>query len=104
AVRGAALILEAVSEDLPLKQRIFAELEKKCPTGTILASNTSTFIPSALAAGLQHPERVVVMHYWNPAHLIPLVEVVPHAGSSSAVLARVKQLLEACGKRPVILT
>lgn len=104
AVRDAVLILEAVSEDLPLKQRIFAELEKKCPPDIIFASNTSTFIPSALAAGLQHPERVVVMHYWNPAHLIPLVEVVPHAGTLPAVLARVKELLEACGKRPVVLT
>lgn len=103
AVAGAELILEAVPEDLELKRRIFADLERKSPSRTILASNTSTFVPSLVATGLAHPERMVVMHYWNPAHLIPLVEVVPHPRSTAAVLDRVMAVLKHCAKRPVLL-
>ena len=103
AVAGADLVIEAVSEDLPMKQRVFTELDGACAAEVVLASNTSTFMPSALAAGVRHPERILVAHYFNPPHLLPVVEIVPHPGTDSGVVARVRALYEALGKRPVVL-
>ena len=103
AVAGADLVIEAVSEDLPLKQRVFAELDRACGAEVVLASNSSTFMPSALAAGVCHPERVLVAHYFNPPHLLPVVEIVPHPGTGPGVVARVRGMYEALGKRPVVL-
>ncbi len=103
AVAGADLVIEAVSEDLPLKRRVFAELDRACGAEVVLASNTSTFMPSALAAGARHPERILVAHYFNPPHLLPVVEIVPHLGTAAGVVARVRMLYEALGKRPVVL-
>ena len=103
AVAGADLVIEAVSEDLPLKRRVFAELDRACGAEVVLASNTSTFMPSALATGARHPERILVAHYFNPPHLLPVVEIVPHLGTAAGVVARVRMLYEALGKRPVVL-
>ena len=103
AVAGADLVIEAVSEDLPLKQRVFAELDAACGAGVVLASNTSTFMPSALAAGTRHRQRILVAHYFNPPHLLPVVELVPHADTDPAVMARMRDLYLALGKRPVVL-
>ena len=102
-VSGADLVIEAVSEELALKQRVFAALDAACGAGVVLASNTSTFMPSALASATRHPERVLVTHYFNPPHLLPVVEIVPHAGTDPAVVARVQVLYTALGKRPVVL-
>ena len=103
AVAGADLVVEAVSEDLPLKRRVFAELDRLCGAGVVLASNTSTFLPSTLAAGARHPERILVAHYFNPPHLLPVVEIVPHRGTASHVVERVCALYHSLGKRPVVL-
>ena len=103
AVAGADLVVEAVSEDLPLKRRVFAELDRACGADVVLASNTSTFMPSALAAGARHRERILVAHYFNPPHLLPVVEIVPHAGTSPDVVERVRRLYDNLGKRPVVL-
>jgi 3-hydroxybutyryl-CoA dehydrogenase len=106
AIAGAGLVIEAVPEKLQLKLRVFMELERKTGPQVILASNTSTFMPSSLAVGLVNPAtaaRLVVMHYWNPAHLIPLVEVVPHLRALPEMVERVKALLELCGKHTVVL-
>jgi 3-hydroxybutyryl-CoA dehydrogenase len=106
ALVGAELVIEAVPENLQLKLRVFGELERKCGPEVIFASNTSSFVPSKLAVGLVDPataERLVVMHYWNPAHLVPLVEVVPHARTRADVLEQVKALLDRCAKQSVIL-
>ena len=103
AVAGADLVIEAVSENLVLKQRVFADLDRACGAEVVLASNTSTFMPSALAAGARHPERILVAHYFNPPHLLPVVEIVPYPGTDPAVVARVCGLYGALGKRPVVL-
>jgi 3-hydroxybutyryl-CoA dehydrogenase len=100
---GASLVIEAVSENLPLKQKVFASLEESTSPETILASNTSTFMPSLLAEGRTHPERLLVLHYWNPAHLVPLVEIVPHGTTAPVVVERCRSLLAASGKKPVVL-
>jgi len=106
AVRDADLVIEAVPENLQLKWRIFTELDRVCGATTILASNTSSFVPSSLATGLVNParrQRFLVMHYWNPAHLMPLVELVPHAETLPVVVERVRELLLRCAKQPVVL-
>lgn len=103
AVDGAAYIAEAVPEHLPTKQATFRDLDRVTSPEAILASNTSGFDPAALAEGLTHPERVVVAHYFGPAYLIPLVEVVPHPGTEPGIAERTAEILRAAGKRPAIL-
>lgn len=100
---GASYVVEAVPEDLPTKQEIFRALDRFTGPDVILASNTSGFDPADLADGLMHPGRVVVAHYFGPAFLIPLVEVVPHPGTVSWVTERTAKLLTDAGKRPAIL-
>lgn len=97
------VVIEAVFENLELKQRIFRELDAKCPKRTILASNTSTLLPSALASGTQRPDRVLVAHYFNPPHLLPLVEVVRGPGTSDETVATLCALLKEIGKQPAII-
>lgn len=103
SVRDADLVIEAVSEDVTLKQRIFGELDRLCPAHTILASNSSTFIPSMLSSVTKRPEKVLVTHYFNPPYLVPLVEVVRHEGTSDETFETVYKLLVGIGKRPVEL-
>jgi len=103
ALAAAELVIEAVPEDLALKHRVLRELEAACSEQTILASNTSTFMPSKLAVSLRLPRRLLVAHYWNPAHLVPLVELVPHAQTAPETLAAMHELLETCGKRPIVV-
>lgn len=103
ALAGAQYVPEAVPEDLPLKQEVFRQLDRLAPPDAVLASNTSGYDPADLARGLGHPERVVVAHYFGPAYLIPLVEVVPHAGTAEWALARTEAVLSSAGKRTVRL-
>ena len=101
AVRDADLVIEAVNENLELKQKIFRDLDDACPTGTILASNTSVISITEIAALTGHPERVVGTHFWNPPYLIPLVEVVHGDRTADAVMDRTMDLLQRVGKHPV---
>jgi 3-hydroxybutyryl-CoA dehydrogenase len=106
SVAGVDLVIEAVRENLQLKLQVFTKLDRLCAPEVILASTTSTFVPTALAAGLVNPgrkSRFLVMHYWNPAHLIPLVEVVPHSETSLEVLNFIRALLLQCRMIPVLL-
>lgn len=106
AVESVGLVIEAVPERVQLKQQLFRHLDKLCAPETILASNSSTFVPSQLSLGLVHPERkarLLVMHYWNPAHLMPLVEIVPHPETAPDVVESTRALLLQCGKTPVVV-
>ncbi|MHB1852787.1 MAG: 3-hydroxyacyl-CoA dehydrogenase NAD-binding domain-containing protein, partial [Acidimicrobiales bacterium] len=77
AVRGADLVIEAVPEKVDLKREVFAKFEECSSPDTILATNTSGIPISDIAVNLTHPERVIGMHWSNPPHLIPMIEVVP---------------------------
>ena len=103
AVEGADLVVEAITEDLEIKRALFAELESLCREDTILASNTSTFMPSQLAEATKNPSRVVVTHYFNPPHVVPLVEVVGGRDTSTETVETVRDLLVSQGKKPVVL-
>lgn len=100
-VRDADFVIEAVSEDLPLKQRVFGELDRLCRHHTILASNSSTFMPSSLASATGRPDKVLVTHYFNPPYLVPAVEIVRHEGTSDETFDTAFALFQQIGKRPV---
>jgi len=92
-----------VPEDLALKQDVFRRMDSAAAPEAVLASNTSGYDPAELAQGLTHPERVLVAHYFGPAYLIPLVEIVPHAGTVEWAVERTTELLGQAGKRTVRL-
>lgn len=102
-VSDADLVIEAVFENVELKQDISRHLDELCPERTILASNTSSILPSKLAAVTKRPDRVLVVHYWNPPYLMPLVEIVRHAGTSDETVATIHELLTKMGKCPAIV-
>ena len=101
AVADADLVIEAAPEKLPLKQEIFARLEKASKRDCILASNTSALPITKIAEPVETADRVVGTHFWNPPHLIPLVEVVQAERTSLATVEKTIALLAACGKSPV---
>lgn len=106
AIAGVGLVLEVVPEIIEIKEQLFRKLESMTGPEVILASNTSTFVPSRLCSAFAHAEtagRFVVLHYWNPAHLIPLVEVVPHTKTAPTILRTVKAMLDCCDKQAVVL-
>jgi len=99
-VAAAVFVTEAAPEKLELKRSIFAQLVERAPRSAILASNTSVIPISRIAAGLDTADRIVGTHWWNPAPLIPLVEVIQAARTSPATIATTMQLLRNVGKRP----
>lgn len=101
AVEGADLIIEAVVENLEIKQNIFRELDAVCPDNVILATNTSVISITEIAARTRHKSRVVGTHFWNPPYLIPLVEVVRGDHTADPVMDRTIDILKAVGKHPV---
>jgi len=103
AMRGADWVFEAAPEKLPLKQEIFAAIEKLVAPTTILASNSSAIPSTEIGRLLAHRERMVGTHFWNPPHLVPLVEVIQNERTSGEVVERTMQLLRRAGKVPVHL-
>ena len=103
AVSQADLVVEAISENLELKQKMFYELDKLTPRHSILASNSSTFMPSSLASHTTRPGNVLVCHYFNPPYLIPLVEIVRHKGTEEEVVDKMHALYRYMGKEPVVV-
>ena len=101
AVREADYVVEAVLEDLPLKQKLFAEIEKHVRPDTILASNTSAIPITDIMKGLRHRERAVGTHWWNPPYLVPLVEVIGTEWTSPKTIETTMALHKAIGKTPV---
>jgi len=101
AVADAAFVFEAAPEKLPLKQKIFAELEAAVAPGTVLASNSSAIPSTEIGLNLKHRERVLGTHFWNPPHLVPLVEVIQNEKTSPEVVSRTMALLRAAGKTAV---
>ena len=97
----AACVIEAVAEDLAVKQALFADLEKIVAPDCVLATNTSSLSPTAIAAGLSHPGRLVGLHFFNPAPVMRLVEVVSGLATDPAVAAAVTTLAQDWGKQVV---
>lgn len=103
AVRGADVVFEAAPEKLALKQTIFAEIEAHAPDTCILASNTSVMPITQIMSKLRLKNRAVGTHWWNPPHLIPLVEVVKTEWTDPKVAQDMFDLLASAGKTPVMV-
>jgi 3-hydroxybutyryl-CoA dehydrogenase len=103
ACRGVRLAIEAVSEDLELKQRLFRRLDDACPRRAVLVSNTSGLSITAIARATRRPHLVAGMHFWNPPHLVPLVEVVKAEQTADATAKLLLDLSRRLGKRPILV-
>ena len=101
AAAGAQFVIEAVYEDLVLKQTIFRDLDSLCPKEAILATNTSVISITEIAEKSNGRDRIIGTHFWNPPYLIPLVEVIRGEKTSSAAMDTTMALLSAVGKHPV---
>ena len=97
ALADAEFVIEAVPEKLELKQQVYREYEQHVGPDVILASNTSGIPATKIAEGLAHPERVVVMHWSNPPHLIPMIEVVPGEKTAQAAVDGTIAVIEDIG-------
>lgn len=100
----ARLVVEAIVEDLEIKRRLFASLEDILPGDAILATNTSSLSITAIAAGLKRPERVAGLHFFNPAPIMQLVEIIAGLASDKGVLDTLSHTAAAWGKTPVRAT
>lgn len=98
---GCSLIVEAATEDFPIKKQIFEKLDHTCEPGTILATNTSSISITKIAAVTRLPENVIGMHFFNPVPLMKLVEVIRGIATSDETYAKVKAISEKLGKTPV---
>ena len=99
----AGIVVESVIEDLPLKQRIFAELEALAPADIPLTSNSSSFPISRIAAGLTSAQRMLGLHFFMPAHMVPLVEVVRSDATDPALAQSVFDLMHRLHRKPVMV-
>jgi 3-hydroxybutyryl-CoA dehydrogenase len=97
---GSSLIIEAVPEKLDLKRDIFKQLDGRCGPETLLATNTSSFSVTAIAASTQHPERVLGLHFFNPPPLMALVEVIQGDRTTAEAVDRATELMRRMGKTP----
>ena len=94
-------VVEALPEMMDLKKRIFKELDEYCPSHTIIATNTSGLSLTEMASGIKREDQAIIAHWWNPPHIIPVVEVVKGRYTSDKTLDLVYQLLVSIGKKPV---
>ena len=101
-VKNAQLVIECVLEDMEMKQNLFAQLEEIVSEQTIFCTNTSVMSPTEISAKCKHKERLCGTHFWNPAFLIPLVEVVKTPATTDAVADTVMNILTKAGKKPVL--
>jgi 3-hydroxyacyl-CoA dehydrogenase len=103
ALDGVDVVLEAVPEKLELKQEMFGQFEQHVSDDAVLSSNTSGIPITKIAEGLDHPERVIGMHWSNPPHLIPMIEVIPGERTSEETVAAASGLIERLGYYPSLL-
>ena len=103
AVREADVVIEAVVEELAVKQRLFAELERAAPAGALLATNTSSLSVATIAGAVRDPSRVVGLHFFNPVHAMKLVEIVRHPRAAAASVERAVAFARTLGKEPIVV-
>ena len=103
AWEDAALLVECIPENLAMKQQLFGRLVKQAPAFTVLASNSSSFPISAIAEGLDSRQRMLGLHFFMPAHLVPLVEVVRGPDTDPAQADRLCAFMRGCGSVPVLV-
>ena len=102
ALAKADLVIEAVFEDMNVKQETFAKLEARLREDAYFCTNSSVMSPSEISSKLEHRERFVGTHFWNPGHLIPLVEVIKTDATADGVAEVVMEVLASVGKKPCL--
>ncbi|MFT5587922.1 MAG: 3-hydroxybutyryl-CoA dehydrogenase [Bradyrhizobium sp.] len=103
ALANAAIVIEAIPEVLEIKQTLYAQLELLLPADALIMSNTSGFLPDLLCEKMQHKQRFLIAHFWNPPHLIPLVEVVAASATTPDVIEKTMAVLREIKAEPVLL-
>lgn len=103
ACTGVDLVIEAVVEDLEVKRAVMAAAAPVVAPGAILASNTSSLSLAAIAEGLPHPELCLGLHFFNPVHIMKLVEIVVHDGVEQETRRKAIAIVEAMGKEPIVV-
>lgn len=103
ATENADFVVEAVTENLPLKQQIFEKLDEICQPHTILASNTTALMPSQIGVNTKRTDKILNTHYFNPPYLIPLVEIIRSSNTSDETVSTTFDLLTSIGKTPAII-
>src|SRR3979411_1888153 len=103
AIACVDLVIESAPENMEFKQKLFAHMDSISKPDAVLTSNTSGLSITAIASLCRRPERVLTTHFWNPPHLMPLVEIVKGAKTSADVADGSRDLLQHCGKVPVIV-
>lgn len=103
AVRGAAIVIEAVPEDMAMKRATFAMIESDAPADALLASNTSSLSISEIASTMRTPERVVGLHFFNPVHAMKLVEIVSGRLTSAGTIQRAADFVASLGKTSIVV-
>lgn len=101
-LNDAALIIEAIVEDLGIKQKLFEELESIVSEDCILATNTSSISVTSIASACKHAERVIGIHFFNPAPLMELVEIIPAIQTANDITSKAKKIIDAWGKKTVL--
>ncbi len=104
AVSGADLVIEAVIEDLDIKRELFVRLDSSTLPSAILATNTSSLSVTSIAEVTKQPGRVLGMHFFNPVHIMKLVELVRHERTDSDVIERAREIAIEMGKQPILVT
>ncbi|ALU42425.1 fatty acid oxidation complex subunit alpha FadJ [Pseudoalteromonas rubra] len=102
-MRHTDIVIEAVFEDLTLKQSMVADIERECTEKTIFASNTSSLPIAQIAENATRPENVIGLHYFSPVEKMPLVEIIPHKGTSEETIARTVNFARKQGKTPIVV-
>jgi 3-hydroxybutyryl-CoA dehydrogenase len=103
SVRAAHVVVEAVVEDLTLKREVFAAIDAAADAGAVLATNTSSLSIAAIADATTRPERVVGMHFFNPVHIMKLVEIVVHEKADQASVEAATSFARKLGKTPIVV-
>jgi len=103
AVSDADIVIEAVVEDLAIKQRLFVDVERAAPQDALLASNTSSLSIADISSVMSQPARLVGMHFFNPVHIMKLVEVVTHGSGSRQAADRAVEFARQLGKDPIVV-
>ncbi len=103
AAANADFLIESIAEDMTIKQTVYKEMETYLDKEIIFATDSSGLLPTEAASVLDYPHRFVVAHFWNPPHLIPLVEIVPGKQTSQETVNITWELMKKIGKKPVTL-
>lgn len=103
AARTADLIIEAVPEKAEIKQKVFEKIEKNATKECLFATNTSTMSPTEIASFAKRPEKTIAMHFFNPVHIMPLVEIIRGLETSDQTVAVIREVANKMGKETVVI-